>query len=125
MSTRYDMGFKVNGTPIPDPSGWAYEIADLDVSGERDATGLLHRDRVATKVNYSLEWRVLTWEELQVILSAVNADKFTLVAPDPRTFLGKYTGDYYVGNRSGDAHFYLPERDYVSVYSLKLKFIEY
>ena len=125
MSTRYDMGFTVNSTPIPDPSGWSYEIADLDVSGERDATGLLHRDRVATKVNYSLEWRVLTWEELQVILSAVTADKFTLVAPDPRTFKSKYTGDYYVGNRSGDAHFYLPERDYVSVYSLKLKFIEY
>lgn len=125
MSTRYEMGFTVNSTPIPDPSGWSYEIADLDVSGERDATGLLHRDRVATKVNYSLEWRVLTWEELQVILSAVNTDKFTLVAPDPRSFLSKYTGDYYVGNRSGDAHFYLPERDYVAVYSLKLKFIEY
>ena len=125
MSTRYDMGFTVNGTPIPDPAVMTYEIADLDLSGERDTTGLLHRDRVATKVNYSLEWKVLTWEELQIILTAVNADKFTLVAPDPRTFLGKYTGNYYVGNRSGNAHFYLPERDYVSVYSLKLKFIEY
>lgn len=119
------MGFKINGTPIPDPSGWEYEVADLDVSGERDTTGLLHRDRVATKVNYSLEWSVLTWEDLQLILSAVSADKFELVAPDPRSFLGTYTGNYYVGNRSGKAHFYLPERDYVSVYSLKLKLIEY
>lgn len=59
---RYEMGFKINGTPIPDPSGWEYEVADLDVSGERDTTGLLHRDRVATKVNYSLEWGVLAWE---------------------------------------------------------------
>lgn len=125
MSTRYDMGFKINGTPIPDPSGWDYEIADLDLSGERDTTGLLHRDRVATKVNYSLEWGVLTWEELQGILSAVNADKFTLEAPDPRTFLSKYNSDYYVGNRSGKNHFYLVDREYVAVYSLKLKLIEY
>ena len=123
--SRYRMGFIIDGVAIPDPSGWEYEIADLDLSGERDTTGRLHRDRVATKMNYSLEWNVLTWESLQKILTAVTSAEFTLVAPDPRTFNTTYTGTYYVGNRSGRTHFYLADRDEIAVYSLKLKLIEY
>ena len=125
MGTRYVMGFKINGTPVPDPSGWDYEIADLDASGERDATGKLHRDRVATKLNYSLEWNVLTWQQLQDILAVITDDAFELVAPDPRTYRLEHTGTYYVGNRTGKNHFFLQDREYVGVYSLKLKFIEF
>ena len=47
-------------------------MGDLDTSGSRDATGLLHRAYVATKINYELSWNSLDWEMLQVILAAVN-----------------------------------------------------
>lgn len=125
MSVRYDMGFSIDGVAIPDPSKWEYEVADLDVSGERDTTGLLHRDRVATKTNYSLSWSAIKWTQLQAILAAVRPAKFTLSAPDPRTFNSKLTGQYYVGNRSGEAYFYHKENPDIAVYSLSLKLIEY
>lgn len=122
---NYKMGIRIGNTNIPDVSKWSYQVGDLDTSGRRDATGLLHRARVATKINYEFSWNSLDWEMLQIILQAVNHEKFKLTAPDPRTFLGTYTGNYYVGDRTGDAHYYLVEKDDVAQFSLKLKFIEY
>lgn len=122
---NYTMGFKVDNTNIPDPSKFTYQVGDLDTSGSRDATGLLHRAYVATKINFELSWNSLDWEMLQEILAAVNTPKFTFTAIDPRTFKDKYTGDYYVGDRTGDAHYYLENKDDKAQFSLKLKFIEY
>lgn len=125
LTYNYAMGLKVGSTDLPDPSSWNYQVGDLDTSGSRDATGWLHRARVATKINYEFEWEALEWEMLQTILSAISADRFTFTGPDPRTFTGTYTGQYYVGDRTGSAHYYRPESQEVAMYSLKLKFIEY
>lgn len=130
---NYFMGIKVGSTNIPDVSEWSYQVGDLDTSGSRDAKGLLHRARVATKINYEFSWNSLEWEMLQTILSATTPAKFRLTAPDPRTFKGKYTGNYYVGDRTGKAQYFLPDgeggvvggRPETASYSLKLKFIEY
>lgn len=122
---NYSMGIQIGNTPIPDVSKWTYQVGDLDTSGSRDATGLLHRARVATKINYEFSWNSLEWEMLQTILSAANAEKFSLTAPDPRTFMGTYTGYYYVGDRSGDAQYFLEGRPEKASYSLKMKLIEY
>lgn len=121
----YKMGIVANGLPLPDPSEWNYQVGDLDTSGSRDATGLLHRAYVATKINYEFKWNGLEWEMLQDILAAVLAEKFTLVAPDPRVFNEVYTGDYYVGDRTGKNHYFIPERPGIAQFDLKLKFIEY
>ena len=125
MTYTYDMGITVSGVQIPDPASWNYEVADLDTEAARDATGYLHRNRVATKVNYEFEWKALEWETLEIILTAVNNPKFTLVAPDPRTFKTAYSGDYYVGNRTGKNYYYWADEEGIALYSLKLKFIEY
>ena len=124
-SYKYDMGFRVDNTDLPDPSKFTYQVGDLDTSGSRDATGLLHRAYVATKINYELSWNSLDWEMLQVILGAVNTPKFTFKGIDPRTFNTTYTGQYYVGDRTGDALYYLQDKDDKAQFSLKLKFIEY
>ena len=122
----YKMGIVANGVSLPDPSEWNYQVGDLDTSGSRDANGLLHRAYVATKINYEFKWNALEWEMLQDILGAVSAEKFTLVAPDPRRFGGDpYKGSYYVGDRTGKGWYFIPERDEVSSFSLSLKFIEY
>lgn len=125
LQYKYELGLKVGDVPLPDPSSWNYQVGDLDTSGSRDATGLLHRARVATKINYEFEWKTLEWEMLQTILEAVSADKFQFTGPDPRTFKSLYTGDYYVGDRTGSAQYYWPETEEIAVYNLKLKFIEY
>lgn len=122
---KFDMGFRVGNTDLPDPSKFTYQVGDLDTSGSRDATGLLHRAYVATKINYELSWNSLDWEMLQIILAAVNTPKFTFTGIDPRTFDTTYTGQYYVGDRTGDAHYYLEQKDDIAQFSLKLKFIEY
>lgn len=123
---HYTMGITVNGTPIPDPSEWDYEVGDLDTSGSRDATGYLHRERVAQKINYGFSWKGLEGSMLQAILSLVSSDKFTLSAPDPRTFTeSHYTAEYYVGDRTGKAYYYWVGNDEIAVFDLKLKFIEY
>ena len=127
MKRHYNkaMGIQINGDDIPDVSKMSYQIGDLDTSGSRDATGLLHRARVATKINYEFSWNALEWDMLRWILSHINADKFILTAPDPRTFNGTYTGNYYVGDRTGECLYYLVEKGDIAQYTLKLKFIEY
>ena len=127
MKRKYNfkMGITVNGTAIPDPAEWNYQVGDLDTSGGRDATGLLHRAYVATKINYEFSWNSLEWEMLQHILAAVLNPEFTLVAPDPRLFGRTYTGKYYVGDRTGKGWYFIPEKDEKAEFSLKLKFIEY
>lgn len=125
LNYRYKMGIKIDDTSIPDVSEWSYQVGDLDTSGSRDATGLLHRARVATKINYEFSWNGLEWEQLQVILHAISGEKFVLTAPDPRNFTGMYTGDYYVGDRTGKAHYYLEDNEEIALFTLKLKLIEY
>ena len=122
---NYDMGIQVNGIDIPDPAEWTYQIGDLDTSGKRDATGLLHRAYVATKINYEFSWNGLEWEMLQRIVNAVNTPQFRFAAPDPRTFGGTYLGYYYVGDRTGKGWYFNPDRNETATFTLKLKFIEY
>ena len=127
MTRKYSfaMGIKVGDVNIPDPSEWNYQVGDLDTSGSRDATGLLHRAYVATKINYEFSWNALEWEMLQVVLDAVMQPQFTMTAPDPRYFGESYTGQYYVGDRTGKGWYFMPEKDEQATFSLKLKFIEY
>ena len=122
---NFNMGITVDGTAIPDPSEWTYQVGDLDTSGSRDATGLLHRAYVATKINYEFTWNALGWEMLETVLNAIRNPKFSMTAPDPRDFNATYTGDFYVGDRTGKGWYFLPERDEKATFSLKLKFIEY
>jgi len=122
---RADMGILIGDTLLPDPSEWNYQVGDLDTSGSRDATGLLHRAYVATKINYEFKWNALGWDMLQHILTACSAEKFTMTAPDPRTFDTSYTGDYYVGDRTGKCWYINDDTDVKAQFDLKLKFIEY
>ena len=125
FSYKYSLNLKANGVDLPDPSSWNYQVGDLDTSGSRDGNGYLHRAYVATKINYEFEWNALEWEMLETILKAVQKDKFTFSGPDPRTFQKSYSGDYYVGDRTGEVKYYRPDKPEWAVYSLKLKFIEY
>jgi hypothetical protein len=119
------MGIIANGVAIPDPQEWNYQVGDLDTQGGRDATGYLHRAYVATKINYEFSWNALEWEMLETIVNAVQQDKFSFTAPDPRYFGETYTGKYYTGDRTGKNHYYLEARPEVALFDLKVKFIEY
>jgi hypothetical protein len=94
----YSMGFAVNGVPIPDPSAFSGAVSDLDASGERDASGELHRDRVATKIPIKLKYNNWDWEMIKDLLIRVSADAFEFTFPNPVT--GQLATDKrYVGDR--------------------------
>lgn len=95
----YSMQFSVNGTPIPDPTEFSCTESDLDTMGERDATGYLHRNMVASKWNMKLSWASLPWDTIMDIGKLVKGPKFNFSFPNP------FTGDVqtieaYAGDRS-------------------------
>lgn len=97
-AVRYDMGFSVNGTPIPDPMTFTGKESDLDTMGERDATGYLHRNMVATKYPLKLAYKNIPWELLLDISKLVKGPKFSFTFPSP--FTGEMeTIEAYVGDR--------------------------
>ena len=122
---KFELGIMVGDVQFPDPSEWTYQVGDLDTSGKRDATGLLHRSYVATKINYEFKWNALEWEMLQRMLTAVQSPKFAMTAPDPRYFGETYSGDYYVGDRTGKCWYMVEGREEIAQFDLKMKFIEY
>ena len=99
------MGFAINGVAIPDPAGFGYKSQSEDTSAERDTTGYLHRQMVATKYNVSLSWNGLDYVTASSILRAVRAPKFifSFPCPEEENETGIHTGEYYAGDRSMDA----------------------
>ena len=73
---RYDMGFSVDNTPIPDPNEFSCTESDLDTMGERDATGYLHRNMVASKWNMKFSWVSLPWPTIMDIGKLTRGPKF-------------------------------------------------
>ena len=65
--------FKVDGTAIPTPSEYGFDIEDLssEQSG-RTLDGMMHKDVVAVKDYYTLTWKKLSWEDAAALLKLVN-----------------------------------------------------
>lgn len=118
----YSMGFCVDGVPIPDPMAFTGAESDLDTMGERDATGYLHRNKVATKHPLKLEYRNISWDLIMDIGKLLNKDKFIFKYPSP--FTGKIeTMEAYVGDRDFES-VWNPENA-IWIGSLKFSVIEY
>ena len=94
---NFNMGFQINGSPIPDPSVFTGAASALDTSGGRDATGLLHRAYVATKHPLKLEYHSIDFEMMEYIMSKMRGESFQFTFPDPME--GYITIKAYVGDR--------------------------
>ena len=94
---NYSMGFKINGTAIPDPAVFTGKASALDTEGGRDATGTLHRSMVATKHPLKLEYKAIGWDMMETILSKMTGASFQFTYPDPMH--GPKTIKAYVGDR--------------------------
>lgn len=81
---KYEMGFMINDTPIPDPSYFTGAASDLDTLGERDSYGDIRRNKIATKYHSKLEWANIDWEmagEISHLLA--DGDRFNFTYIDP------------------------------------------
>ena len=119
---RYDMGFQVDGHPIPDPFEYSGTESALDTSGERDATGYLHRAMVATKHPLKIKWQNIEWEMINRILGLVVGDKFLFTCPDPSAG-GMVTRECYAGDRDWSCKWSPKGQDYIGDVSFSI--IEY
>ena len=122
---RYDMGLSLAGTAIPDPSGWDVSIESLDASAERDGTGLLHRDMVAEKMNFSFQYKAIPWETAANVLGLMSGASFTAVTPNPYIKGGTRSGTYYVGGRSMKTIYYWKDTEQIILCDLSFNIIEF
>lgn len=118
---RFEMGFMVNGQLLPDPSKFTGAVSDLDTMGKRDATGYLHRNRVATKHPLKLEYQNIPWREICYICGLLKDDKFSFTYVDPAD--GPQTFDAYVGDREWEV--VQAGTDQANIGTLKFSVIQY
>ena len=91
----------INDIELPNPSEMAVTISDYDASSDtvgRNSQGELFRDRVCVKRKIDLVWKVLTAEEMSLILNAVEDVFFQVSYYDPKDGQKTITG--YVGDRT-------------------------
>lgn len=98
--------FKINGTSIPTPSEYGFDIEDLssDKSG-RTLDGIMHKDVVAVKDIYTCLWKKLSWTDTAFLLNLVDGKtQITLSYVDPRYPNRVLVNRFYVGKRAGKAN---------------------
>ena len=98
--------FKINGTVIPVPSEYGFDIEDLssEESG-RTLDGIMHKDVVSTKDYYTCTWKKLSWEDAAKLLKLVDGKtKVSLTYLDPRKPNQLLVNNFYIGKRSGKAN---------------------
>lgn len=118
---RYAMGFMIGSTAIPDPTEFTGAVSDLDTMGKRDATGLLHRCKVATKHPLKLKYENIPWSLIQQICALMASESFSFTYPDPA--VGVQTITAYVGDREWSVVRAAPECEPIG--NLNFSVIEY
>lgn len=120
----YMMGFSIAGIPIPDPTTYSGAQADLDTLGERDATGRLRRNKVATKRHVELEWSNIEWAMVKKIGEAMGGrkDRFAFRYPDP--IEGARTITAYCGDRNWSVSGCWADYQREWIGTLKVKIVE-
>jgi len=118
----YSMGFLVNGTRIPDPNKFTGAVSDLDTMGKRDANGLLHRKRVATKHPLKFEYTNIPWDTIQTICGLISADAFQFTYFDPAVGATR-TMTAYTGDRNWEVVSKIPGKTPIGTLSFSI--IEY
>ncbi|WP_410495011.1 hypothetical protein QTL86_12735 [Cellulosilyticum sp. ST5] len=89
---------KVNGVEMPTPSGMVPMMYDI-TEAERDSTGTMHIDLVATKYKLECSWNYLTQEDMTKLLKAIKSITFSITFTDPEDGNDK-TISVYKGDRS-------------------------
>lgn len=116
---------KVNGSYIHDPMTMEYQRYDLDreEGSGRDQSGLMFRDRAATKVKLQCTFPPMKAKELAALLQAVDSTFFELEYPDAFTGTRK-TITAYVGDRTAPKWYCDPITGEERYQAISMNFIE-
>lgn len=113
---------KINGVLMPYPSSYETEIQDLDGETNRNAYGVLTRDRLRVLRKISLEFPPLSQAESELILNAIAPVNVSVEFPDAQ--LGMITRTMYAGNRTPAALKWDPATQSMRWKGLKFNLIE-
>ena len=95
------MVFNVNGVnilPFVAYDGLKWQRSDLDgENAGRTLDGIMHRDRIATKVRWDVTCKLLTAEDLVTVLNAIQPEFVEVEYTDPFTNT-VITGTFYSNN---------------------------
>lgn len=105
---------------MPTPSAMSPMIYDI-TEAERDSTGTMHIDLVATKYKLECSWAYLTQEQMTHILNAINPITFNVTFTDPKSGSDK-TMNVYKGDRTIPILFIKEGKNYYK--DFKVNFIE-
>jgi len=92
---------KINGVAMPAPSEYSVSIMDIS-KAERNAAGTMIIERIATKRKIELNWKYLTREQLNQVLTLVSPVSFTVEYLDPQDNAWR-SGSFYCGDRTAAA----------------------
>ena len=112
---------KINGVSIATPSSFQVGISDLDGESNRNAKGLLIRDRIAVKRKLECSWPALTNSQISTLLTAVSDVFFTVTYPDPQTGTNQ-SKTFYAGDRT--TPIYMVKDGQVLWEGLEMNFVE-
>ena len=109
---------KIAGTNIPSPTEITPSMYDI-TEGERDSTGTMHIDLIATKYKLQLKWGVLSKDELSNILQKIKPITFSVTFDDPESGIEK-TITVYKGDRTMPVLFFKDGTPYYKDFSVNL-----
>jgi len=90
----------INGVEVLAPTSYSVGIQEIS-KAERNANGLMIKDRIATKVKLEFSWDVIEPNELTKILTLLDNNFFTVTYLDPKA--NSYlTKTFYAGDKSMD-----------------------
>lgn len=94
MATLYS----IKGVAMPTPS--SYDVGILDISkAERNASGYMIIERIATKRKLTISYAWLTSANLSKVLQAVSGASFSVNYLDPQVG-GFRSAEFYSGDRN-------------------------
>lgn len=96
---------KINGTSVKMPSSCTWGLQDISSEDSgRTLDGVMHIDRIATKLKFDCIWNGPTQEETSAILNLVCPNVFVdLTFDDPITMTEK-TKTFYTGDKSAPVY---------------------
>lgn len=98
------MALIINGATVAAPKTFQVDLVDLDSENtQRNAKGVLMRDRLRQMRKLECEWGPLTNSQISTILTGVSSVNFSVEYPDPQSG-GQQTRTFYVGDRTAPAY---------------------
>ena len=109
---------KIAGSSIVSPVELTTNMYDI-TNGERDSTGTMHIDWIATKYKLQVKWGILSADEISTILKTIKPIVFDVTFNDPESGSEK-TISVYKGDRTMPVLFFENGKPYYKGFSVNL-----